>query len=323
MIRMKKERASKASEAKHLETSTALAGECCGLSKGECCFKKHFSCIGTLVTLLFALLAFIFSYKGYQLEVLKAGGKQNFNEMNAFYASSEYVKYVTDAQKEQLASFKQMMGMDQAEEQSGSVKQAEGTEPSAEGDTTEAVGKVLDQEKIASLKADAKIKGNKDAEVTILEFADVNCGYCKRQIAQTKTIATLMEKHPNVNLIYKNMPVLGSVEQAQVLECVGSQVDTDAYYAFVEQAYAAQDTSLDNLATLAEGLGANKDKVVACVKDATFQKAVDTQMSEGRSFGISGTPASVVINNANGKYVLIEGAYPLDEFENALTTVLN
>ncbi len=314
MSMIKKERAS--TVAKTSEAKTCPIEGVCANGAACCCVKKIICCLGTTIAMVFAILAFVFAYRGYQLEVLRGGGKENIEEMNKLYSSKEYVDYVAKNQKTQIDSFYEMLGTDTA-----TVDNSETTVDAS--DTTAKAPKVLDKEAIAALKATGKIKGKEDAEVTILEFADVNCGFCKRQIAADKTVAAVMASHPNVNLIYKNMPVLGSVEQAQVIECVGNQVDVENYYAFVEKAYAADQTDLESLATLAETLGADKAKVISCVKDNTYQEFVNAQMSEGRSFGIGGTPASVVINNSNGKYVLIEGAYPLADFGNAITTVLS
>ena len=47
------------------------------------------------------------------------------------------------------------------------------------------------------------------------------------------------------------------------------------------------------------------------------------QMEEARGFGVSGTPGSVVINNSNGNWELIAGAYPVSEFENVINRLLN
>jgi len=262
-----------------------------------------------LVSIVCSAIAGYYGYKNYQLEMLRSGGKENFEAMNKFYASEEFIKYVTTSQAEQLAMFAQQQG-----KQGNENTPEQPTPPAAQNPT-------LDQATLQSLKANGKIKGDENAKITILEFADVRCGYCKRQIAQNKTIQTLMESHPEVNMIYKNMPVLGSVEQAQVIECAGSQVDTNSYYAIMEEIYATNDTDLDNLSTIAASLGANKDKIISCVQADTYKDFVNIQMQEGRSFNIGGTPASVVINNENGKWELIEGAYPLEEFERVIQLV--
>ncbi|MDR0606970.1 MAG: thioredoxin domain-containing protein [Candidatus Peribacteria bacterium] len=258
-------------------------------------------------------MAFYYAYQGYSyaqqhynLEVIRGGGAENFAAMNAFYQSTGFIDYVKEAQAQQISAF---------ESQAGTLSAGNGESE------TPAAPQVLDQATIEALKATGKIKGDANAALTILEFADANCGYCKRQIAQEKTVQTIMNSYPNVNLIYKNMPVLGSVEEAQIIECFGAD-NADTYYEFIEAAYA-NNAGQEYLYTIVTELGGNADRVRSCVSDGTFKSLVDTQMAEGQSFGITGTPTSVIINNANGTYKLLEGAAPASMFESAINELLN
>src|SRR5262245_26680731 len=64
--------------------------------------------------------------------------------------------------------------------------------------------------------------GNKDGDVTFVEFFDYNCGYCKRAMAD---MLDLMKADPNLKVVLKEFPVLsqGSVEAAQVAVVVRMQ----------------------------------------------------------------------------------------------------
>ncbi|MDR3168232.1 MAG: DsbA family protein [Candidatus Peribacteria bacterium] len=279
------------------ESTHTCAGHCGG---------KIGMAILLVVNIILSAFAFYYAYQNYHLEVIRGGGKENFTAMNEFYQSTGFVNYVKETQAQQISSFASQVGNQPAET-------AEPTIPTAP--------EVLEQTNIASLKANGRVKGDENAAITILEFADVNCGYCKRQIGQEKTVQTIMDSYPNVNLIYKNMPVLGSVEEAQIIECFGSE-NPDKYYEFVDAVYA-NNAGKENLYTIATELGGNAESIRSCVSNGTFKELVDTQMAEGQSFGITGTPTSVIINNANGAYKLIEGAYPASEFESAINTLLN
>jgi protein-disulfide isomerase len=260
-----------------------------------------------IINLVLSSFAFYYSYQNYAVEVTRGGGKANFDAMNKFYASEAFVKYVTETQPQQIASFESSMQQPTGDE---------GVLP------TPSTSDTLDQATLASLKSTGKIKGDENAPITILEFADANCSFCKRQIAENKTVQSLMASYPNVNVIYKNMPILGSVTEAQIIECFGAEKSTEEYYNFIEAVYA-NNAGTENLYTIATSMGANADKIKACVTDGTFKNVVDTQMEEGRSFNISGTPASVVINNSNGRYTIVEGAQPIANFESAVNSLLN
>jgi protein-disulfide isomerase len=271
-------------------------------TSGRCSHKGGKICMILLlvVSIVCSSFALYYSYQNYALEVLRGGGKENFDAMNKFYASEAFVAYVTEAQASQIASFEG------------------GMQPE---DDTPSEPQVLDQATIAALKSTGKIKGEADATITILEFADANCGFCKRQIAESKTIQTLMSAYPDVNMVYKNMPVLGSVTEAQIIECFGAEQSVEEYYDFIEAVYA-NNAGVENLYTIAAEMGADADAIRVCVNEGTTKSAVDAQMAEGEFFKISGTPASVIINNRNGNYRMISGAQPMASFESAINSLL-
>ena len=55
--------------------------------------------------------------------------------------------------------------------------------------------------------ATSPVAGRADAEITIVQFFDYKCGYCRRV---SPTLSTLLEKHKNVRMIYKELPILGA-----------------------------------------------------------------------------------------------------------------
>jgi protein-disulfide isomerase len=63
------------------------------------------------------------------------------------------------------------------------------------------------------------VYGPENAKITILEFADASCGYCKRQIGQDKTVDAVMAQYPNdVNMMFKNFPIFNETA-AQAMAC--------------------------------------------------------------------------------------------------------
>src|ERR1700743_3302948 len=73
------------------------------------------------------------------------------------------------------------------------------------------------------------VLGNKDGDVTFVEFFDYNCGYCKRAMAD---MMDLMKTDPKLKVVLKEFPVLspGSVEAAQVAVAVRMQDPTGKKY---------------------------------------------------------------------------------------------
>ncbi len=151
------------------------------------------------------------------------------------------------------------------------------------------------------------VLGNKDGNVTFVEFFDYNCGYCKRAMTD---MLELMKSDPKLKVVLKEFPVLGpgSVEAAQVAIAVRMQDPSGKKY-------------LDFHQKLMGGRGqADKARAVAAAKEAGLDMArldKDMQSPEVRStieesfklaesMGMNGTPSYVI-----GKQVVV-GAVGLE-----------
>jgi protein-disulfide isomerase len=149
--------------------------------------------------------------------------------------------------------------------------------------------------------------GNKDGDVTFVEFFDYNCGYCKRAMAD---MLDLMKTDPKLKVVLKEFPVLGpgSVEAAQVAVAARMQDPVGKKY-------------LDFHQKLLGGRGqADKARAMAAAKDAGFDMArleKDIASPEVRAtiaenfklaedMGMNGTPSYVI-----GKQIVV-GAVGLD-----------
>ena len=151
------------------------------------------------------------------------------------------------------------------------------------------------------------VLGNKDGDVTFVEFFDYNCGYCKRAMAD---MLDLLKNDHKLKVVLKEFPVLseGSVEAAKVAVAVRMQDPTGQKY-------------LDFHQKLLGGRGpADKARAMAAAKDAGLDTAKlekDMQSPEVKAtiaenfklaedMGMNGTPSYVI-----GKQVVV-GAVGLD-----------
>jgi protein-disulfide isomerase len=151
------------------------------------------------------------------------------------------------------------------------------------------------------------VLGNKDGDVTFVEFFDYNCGYCKRAMAD---MLDLMKTDSKLKVVLKEFPVLseGSVEAAKVAVAVRMQDPGGKKY-------------LDFHQKLLGGRGvADKARAMAAAKDAGLDMArlekdlaspevkstIDENLKLAEAMGLNGTPSYVI-----GKQVVI-GAIGLD-----------
>jgi protein-disulfide isomerase len=186
----------------------------------------------------------------------------------------------------------------------------------------------LDVSDIESIKADSTIQGDVDAQITWIEYSDIQCPYCA-QLHNNGTSETILEKYGNdVNIVFQHFPLdfhAQAQKGAEALECIAEQ-NSDVLYTVISEAFAAypnQDITQVGLESIAADNGIDVDALIECRDSGKYADKVIAQMTTGQSlFGITGTPGNVVVNNATGEYEIISGAYPASAFEEIIDRML-
>jgi protein-disulfide isomerase len=149
--------------------------------------------------------------------------------------------------------------------------------------------------------------GNKDGDVTFVEFFDYNCGYCKRAMAD---MLDLMKTDPKLKVVLKEFPVLseGSVEAARVAVAVRMQDPDGKKYLDFHQKLLGGRGPADKARALAAAKDAGLD--VARIEKDMASPEVRTTIEENfklaEAMGMNGTPSYVI-----GKQVVV-GAIGLE-----------
>lgn len=133
--------------------------------------------------------------------------------------------------------------------------------------------------------------GNAEADVTIVEFLDPRCAYC-RQIAPT--LAMLRRNDPGIRIIYKDMPVLGpaSVMLSRALLAADRQGGYEKLLAAVMS--GPPETGEESLRQLADQLGLDWPRLHRDMGDPEVQRRFEANRQLARALGIEGTPAFVI-----------------------------
>lgn len=150
------------------------------------------------------------------------------------------------------------------------------------------------------------VGGNPDGDVTIVEFFDYRCGYCRRAHPE---VTQLLELDGNIRYVAKEFPILGenSLVSSRFALAV-REVAGDAAYKAASDALIALNADMDEpvLRRLADTLELDADAVIA----AMDSDAVTTQLAQTRELAqtlqITGTPSFVMGDQ------LIRGYVPLD-----------
>ncbi|MCK0148686.1 DsbA family protein [Marivita sp. S6314] len=150
------------------------------------------------------------------------------------------------------------------------------------------------------------VGGNPDGDVTIVEFFDYRCGFCRRAHPE---VQELLETDGNIRYIAKEFPILGenSVISARFALAVREVAGDDAYKAANEALIALNaDMQEPVLRRLAETLGLDADAVIAAMDGDAITEQLAQTRALAQQLQISGTPSFVM----GGQ--MIRGYLPLD-----------
>ncbi|OGZ93522.1 MAG: hypothetical protein A2131_02355 [Candidatus Sungbacteria bacterium GWC2_49_10] len=174
-----------------------------------------------------------------------------------------------------------------------------------------------------NLADDDPVLGNASAPVTLVEFGDFQCPFCKKfhDEARKEILDTYVETG-KVKIVYRDFPLenihLSARPAAEAAECADDQGKFWPYHdaLYTRQAELAKGTM--NYAALARELGMDKTAFEKCVKDRKYENEVTKDYEDGVKAGVDGTPALFI----NGVKVTPAGAQPFSVFQTAIEAAL-
>jgi protein-disulfide isomerase len=150
------------------------------------------------------------------------------------------------------------------------------------------------------------VMGNPNGDVTLVEFFDYNCGYCR---ASLPTIDRLVKSDPKLRVVFRELPILAE-ESRDAARASLAAAKQGRFAAFHEALYAGGQVSAQSIAAAARQSGVDLSKIP---DDADTEVASNLQLAA--KLGISGTPAWVVGDK------LLSGALPFDRMQEAIAEV--
>ncbi len=175
------------------------------------------------------------------------------------------------------------------------------------------------------------VRGNAAAEVSLIEYTDFECPFCKRFHG---TPEPLLDRYGGrVNWVLRNYPLPfhdpAARKEAIAAECVARLGGNDAYWKYADSVFAntksnggglPSDKSVEKLAELA---GIKTSALTLCMNDDATVKRVDQDIADGAAAGVSGTPTTVVRNNRTGASETVVGALPTDSLVPVIDRMLD
>ena len=147
------------------------------------------------------------------------------------------------------------------------------------------------------------VGGNPEGDITLVEFIDYRCGYCKRAHPE---VTNLLEEDGNIRFVLKEFPILGeqSVTASRFAIATRQVAGDDAYHSVSEALIAySGDITEPALRRIAEPLDLPFDEIIAKMGSDAVSEVIETNHALGRALQISGTPSFVMENQMLRGYV--------------------
>lgn len=154
--------------------------------------------------------------------------------------------------------------------------------------------------------------GNPKGDVTVVEFLDYNCGWCKKSMSE---VSTLLKSDPNLKFVFKEFPIFG--EHSEYAARAALAAKNQGKYWELHQAMFSQEGKITTeiVDQLAEGLGLDMAKLKADIESKEIGERIAANMQLGKNLAINGTPAFIIDDKVYGGYL------PLDSMAEAVTAV--
>jgi protein-disulfide isomerase len=139
--------------------------------------------------------------------------------------------------------------------------------------------------------ANAPVLGNPDGDVTVVEFFDYNCPYCKQANGE---VEALLEADPNVRLVFREWPILGdgSVYATRAALASREQGKYDDFHQALMMEPARKDEAV--VLRVARSVGLDVDKLQADMESDAVSDHIAQSLELARALGFSGTPSFVI-----------------------------
>ncbi|MEL7215683.1 MAG: DsbA family protein [Pseudomonadota bacterium] len=161
------------------------------------------------------------------------------------------------------------------------------------------------------------VGGNLEGEITIVEFVDYKCGFCKRAKPE---VDALVAANADVRIIRKEFPILGpeSVLASRAALAVLRTEGPDAYASLSDQLMSFTGTVTESvLRRFAERAGADPDAMFAQMDSVEISRQIQSNRALAQRLGITGTPSFIFGER------LVRGFLPQAQMEQTLELIRN
>jgi protein-disulfide isomerase len=173
------------------------------------------------------------------------------------------------------------------------------------------------------------IYGNPNAPISLIEYSDYECPFCKNFHQTAKQLVKGYDG--KVNWVYRHFPLKfhnpGAQKEAEASECVYELGGNNAFWRYTDAVYERTKSNgngfpLIQLVPLAIELGLDEKQFAQCYESGRYAIRVKEDLDEASKIGITGTPANILLNNQTGQVASVMGAQPFETFKAEIEKLL-
>jgi len=155
------------------------------------------------------------------------------------------------------------------------------------------------------------VGGNPEGDVTIVEFFDYRCPYCKQV---QPTLKTLLDQDPKLRFVYKEMPVLGAASVTAAHAALAARLQ-DKYEAFHGAMMATKGQITDDVIyKVAASVGLDVDRLKRDMAAPEIERALKANLALANALDIRGTPGFIIGDH------IVPGAIDLDALKDLVAS---
>jgi protein-disulfide isomerase len=173
------------------------------------------------------------------------------------------------------------------------------------------------------------IHGNPEATVSLIEYSDFECPFCKR--FHSVPLEVIEAYGEEVNWVFRHFPLEihnpRAQKEAEATECAYEQGGNDAFWKYTDAIFAKTDSkgkdfSVSDLVTMSRDLGLDRQAFQACLDSGRTTSRVREDTLEGIKIGITGTPTTILINKRSGEVRVRTGMVTVESLMTDIAQIL-
>lgn len=178
------------------------------------------------------------------------------------------------------------------------------------------------------------ILGNVNAPISIIEYSDYECPYCKQFSGTTMKVVADMPSQ--VNLVWRDFPLsfhepMASREASAAI-CAGEQGGNNAFWKYSDMVMKTTRSSgqgmpakpgEDAIIMLASSQGLDINQFKVCLTSPRVKERIAANFQDGVGAGVNGTPGVIIVNHTNGKTTFMAGAVSDAALKNQIQLLLD